>query len=73
MSHPGGVPVGCADFRRTLRPDRRSFVKAGVLTYFTGIGGLFIKGKDVTVDAGTEYPIYIDGERRITLKPTSAK
>src|SRR5438128_3070250 len=26
-----GTRVGCADFQRTLRPDRRSFVKAGVL------------------------------------------
>src|SRR5437899_2570491 len=26
-----GTRVGCADFRRTLRLDRRSFVKAGVL------------------------------------------
>jgi hypothetical protein len=31
MSHRGGTPVGCADFRRQLRPDRRSFLKAGIL------------------------------------------
>jgi Protein of unknown function (DUF1501) len=31
MSPLGGARVGCADFRRTLRPDRRAFVKAGVL------------------------------------------
>jgi hypothetical protein len=31
MSHRGGAPVGCADFRRQLTPDRRSFLKAGVL------------------------------------------
>ena len=31
MSHRGGARVGCADFRRTLAPDRRSFLKAGVL------------------------------------------
>jgi hypothetical protein len=31
MGHRGGAPVGCADFRRTLAPDRRSFLKAGVL------------------------------------------
>jgi hypothetical protein len=31
MSRPGGARAGCADFRRTLRPDRRAFVKAGVL------------------------------------------
>jgi hypothetical protein len=31
MSNRGGAHVGCADFRRTLAPDRRSFLKAGVL------------------------------------------
>ncbi len=31
MSHPGGARIGCTDFRQTLLPDRRSFVKAGVL------------------------------------------
>ncbi len=31
MSSQGGARVGCAEFRRTLRPDRRSFLKAGVL------------------------------------------
>ena len=31
MSHRGGAHVGCADFRRTLAPDRRSFLKAGAL------------------------------------------
>src|SRR5947209_4662474 len=31
MRRLGGAPVGCADFRRHLTPDRRSFVKAGVL------------------------------------------
>lgn len=44
-----------------------SFVKAGVVTYLTGPFGALVKGKDVTVDAGTEYVIYIDGDRRITL------
>src|SRR5262245_41255569 len=31
MSLDGSTPLGCTDFRRTLRPDRRSFVKAGIL------------------------------------------
>src|SRR4051812_44772762 len=31
MSHRGGALVGCDDFRGTLRPDRRSFLKAGIL------------------------------------------
>ncbi|HEX5269480.1 MAG TPA: DUF1501 domain-containing protein [Gemmataceae bacterium] len=31
MTRQGGARAGCADFRRTLRPDRRAFVKAGVL------------------------------------------
>ncbi|HZU39337.1 MAG TPA: DUF1501 domain-containing protein [Gemmataceae bacterium] len=31
MSQPRGARVGCADFRRSLLPTRRSFVKAGIL------------------------------------------
>jgi hypothetical protein len=31
MTPQGDARAGCADFRRTLRPDRRAFVKAGVL------------------------------------------
>lgn len=31
MSHNGGTRMGCDDFRSTLRSDRRSFLKAGVL------------------------------------------
>jgi hypothetical protein len=31
MSYRGDAQVGCADFRRCLRPDRRSFLKAGLL------------------------------------------
>lgn len=44
-----------------------SYVKAGVVTYLTGPFGALVKGKDVVVEAGTEYTIYIDGERRINL------
>jgi hypothetical protein len=31
MSNRGGARQGCPDFRRTLLPDRRSFLKAGIL------------------------------------------
>ncbi len=31
MSNRGDAQSGCADFRRSLRPDRRSFLKAGLL------------------------------------------
>jgi hypothetical protein len=31
MSHRGTTPLGCPEFRRTLRPGRRDFLKAGVL------------------------------------------
>jgi hypothetical protein len=31
MSHPGGAHEGCADLRATFTPDRRSFLKAGLL------------------------------------------
>jgi hypothetical protein len=31
MHQLGGERTGCDEFRRTLRPDRRSFVKAGIL------------------------------------------
>jgi hypothetical protein len=36
MSQPRGARAGCADFRRSLQPNRRSFVKAG----FLGLTGL---------------------------------
>jgi hypothetical protein len=40
MSNRGGARIGCADFRRQLSLDRRSFVKAGVL----GSAGLSLAG-----------------------------
>ena len=46
-----------------------NYVKAGVLTYLLLPAGFFVKGKDVEIPAGAEYTIFIDGERRITLKP----
>ena len=37
MSHRGGARVGCRDFQDTLRHDRRSFLRAGLLGA-TGLG-----------------------------------
>lgn len=41
------------------------FGVAGVVTILTGPFGFFVKGKDVVVPAGTEYTIFIDGERSV--------
>lgn len=50
------------------REGDNEYAKAGVIAYLTsGVGGLFVKGKDVEVDAGTEWTIYVDGDRRINL------
>lgn len=48
------------------REGNNDYVKAGVVTYLTGIGGVFVKGKDVEIEAGTEWTIYIDGDRRLS-------
>lgn len=40
---------------------------AGVVTILTGPFGVFVKGKDVEVPAGTEYTIYTDSDRRIRV------
>jgi hypothetical protein len=40
MSSQGGPPIGCADFRRDLRINRRGFLKAGIL----GTTGLSLAG-----------------------------
>ena len=37
MSHRGGARIGCRDFQNTLRTDRRSFLRAGLLGA-TGLG-----------------------------------
>lgn len=42
--------------------------KAGVITLLTGPFGFFVKGKNVDVPAGTEYTIFIDGDRTLKLK-----
>jgi ferric-dicitrate binding protein FerR (iron transport regulator) len=70
MSSSGGDCIGCADFRRTLRPDRRTFVKAGIL----GSAGLALSGlllmtlyRHLGVDTEAQYT---DGSGRpITVLP----
>ncbi len=56
---------------RTTRQARGSdsYVAAGVVTILTGPFGVFVKGKDVEFGAGTEFTIFIDGDRSIKLAP----
>ena len=42
-----------------------SYGKAGVVTLLTGPFGALVKGKDIEVPAGTEFTIYIDGDRKV--------
>jgi hypothetical protein len=42
-----------------------SYGKAGVVTLLTGPFGALVKGKDIEVPAGTEFTIYIDGDRTV--------
>lgn len=44
-----------------------SYGKAGVVTILAGPFGAFVHGKDVELEAGTEYTIYIDGNRTIRV------
>lgn len=44
-----------------------SYGKAGVVTILAGPFGALVKGKDVTIEAGTEYTIFIDGDRVIQV------
>ena len=46
-----------------------SFGKAGVVTLLTGPFGALVKGKDIEVPAGTEFTIYIDGDRKVQQQP----
>ena len=46
-----------------------SYGKAGVVTLLTGPFGALVKGKDIEVPAGTEFTIYIDGDRKVRGKP----
>jgi hypothetical protein len=42
-----------------------SYGKASVVTLLTGPLGASVHGKDVEVPAGTEFTIYIDGDRKV--------
>ncbi len=55
---------------RYLRETRATskHAHAGVMTYLKAPFGFFTKGKDVQIPAGTEYSIFIDGDRTISLK-----
>ena len=46
-----------------------SYGKAGVVTLLAGPLGFLVKGKNVEIDAGTEYTIFLDGDR--TIRPRS--
>ena len=45
-----------------------SYGKAGVITILGGPLGFLVKGKDVEIDAGTEYTIFINEDRTIKLR-----
>lgn len=49
-----------------------SYGKAGVVTILAGPFGALVKGKDVEIEAGTEYVIYIDGDRTIRLRTSDS-
>jgi hypothetical protein len=46
-----------------------SYGTAGVVTILTGPLGALVKGKDIEVAAGTEFTIYIDGDRKVAQGP----
>ncbi len=52
MSNRGGAHRTCLDFRRSLMPDRRSFLKAGLL----GSAGLALADRHHPVDARRAQP-----------------
>ena len=37
------------------------------MTLLAGPFGILVKGKDVEIPAGTEYTIYLEGERSVRL------
>ena len=45
-----------------------SYGKAGVVTLLAGPLGLLVKGKNVEIDAGAEFTIFVDGDRPIQLQ-----
>lgn len=44
-----------------------SYSKAGVVTLLADPLGFLVKGKNVEIDAGAEYTIFVDGDRTIKL------
>jgi hypothetical protein len=50
-----------------------SYGKAGVVTILTGPFGALVKGKDIEVPAGTEFTIYIDGDRKVQQQQRSGE
>lgn len=41
---------------------------AAVVTILTGPFGVFVKGREIEVPEGTEYTIFIDGERTVSIE-----
>jgi hypothetical protein len=50
-----------------------SYGKAGVVTLLSGPLGALVKGQDVEVPAGTEFTIYIDGDRKVAVRSGGEK
>lgn len=48
-----------------------SYGKAGVVTLLAGPLGFLVKGKNVEIEAGAEYTIFVDGDRKIHLRSES--
>ena len=46
---------------------------AAVVTILTGPFGAFVKGREIEVPAGTEYTIYIDGERKVSSEADNSE
>jgi hypothetical protein len=46
-----------------------SYGKAGVIGLLAGPFAAMVHGKDIEVPAGTEFTIYIDGDRKVREKP----
>jgi len=49
-----------------------SYGKAGVIGLLTGPFAALVKGKDIEVPAGTEFTIYIDGDRKVQQQGSAA-
>ena len=60
---------------RTTQESRgaNSYGAAGVVTLLFGPFGAFVKGKNVKFEVDHEFPIFIDGDRKINLNDESFK